>query len=257
MIKKITKYTAIAVIWIAIWELVSLAVANELLFPSPITVCIALWALLREGDFYLTVGTSILRIIVGTAIGIAIGIVGGILSARFRTAREFFSPMLAIIKSTPVASFIILLVLWLKRDTTPMVICAIMVTPVVWSNVEMGIKKTDRALLEMACVYKMPRGRQISSIYVPSTLPYFISAMRSSLGMAWKAGIAAEVLLQPILSIGKQIFESKYMLETADLFAWTVVVIVLSVIIERVLLSLLAHASLRYSIQCMGGDING
>ncbi len=253
MIKKLLKYTVIAAIWIAIWHIISLAVGNELLFPSPLSVLLRLGSLLATADFYKTVGVSILRVVAGMVGGIIIGVIGGTLCAVSRVAKGFFSPMLAVIKSTPVASFIILLVLWLSRDVTPIVISALMVLPVVWANIEMGLRNTDRALLEMARVYKMPRSKRISEIYLPSTYPYFLSAMRSSLGLAWKAGIAAEVLLQPLISIGKQIFESKYMLETADLFAWTVVVIILSVLIELLLVAIFGKATKRYS----GGDTNG
>lgn len=257
MIKKILKYTVIAAIWIAIWQIISLCVGNELLFPAPISVLLRLCELMATVEFYKTVGVSILRVVAGMAIGILIGILGGTLCAVSRIAREFFSPMLAIIKSTPVASFIILLVLWLSRDVTPIVIAALMVLPVVWANIEMGLRKTDKSLLEMARVYKMPRSKRIREIYLPSTYPYFLSAMRSSLGLAWKAGIAAEVLLQPLVSVGKQIFESKYMLETTELFAWTVVVVVLSVLIELMLVAIFGRAARRYSLDTRGGEALG
>ena len=257
MIKKILKYTLIAAIWIAIWQIVSLIVGNELLFPAPLSVLLRLCELVATAEFYKTVGLSILRVGAGMAIGILIGMLGGALCAFSRVAKDFFSPILAIIKSTPVASFIILFVLWLSRDITPVVIAAIMVLPVVWANIEMGLRKTDRSLLEMAKVYNMPLSKRISDVYIPSTYPYFLSSMRSSLGLAWKAGIAAEVLLQPLVSIGKQIFESKYMLETADLFAWTVVVIILSVIIEIILVALFGKAAKRYSLDAKGGERHG
>ncbi len=248
MIKKALKYAAITAIWLAIWQMTAMGVGQELLFPSPLSVLLRLWEMLGTAGFYKTVGISVLRVGAGMLAGLAIGALGGTLTAFLRPARDFFAPMLAIIKSTPVASFIILLVLWLDRDTTPIVISAIMVLPVVWSNVETGFSETDKALLEVARVYRMPRGRRIAQIYLPSVEPYFLSAMRSSLGLSWKAGIAAEVLLQPLISIGKQIFEAKYMLETVDLFAWTVVVIVLSVIIEK-LIVLLFSKKLRKAVR--------
>ncbi len=243
MIKKALRYIAIAAIWLGIWQLTAMAVNQELLFPSPLSVLSELGEMAITGNFYMTVGTSLLRVTVGMLAGVLLGIAGGILSAISRFAKDFFSPMLAIIKATPVASFIILLVLWLSRDITPTVIAAIMVLPVVWSNVETGIRETDKSLLEMVKMYGFNRTKRLTDIYIPSVYPYFLSSMRSSLGMAWKAGIAAEVLLQPLISIGKQIFESKYMLETVDLFAWTVVVIILSVIIELLLVLVFSKTS--------------
>ncbi len=256
MIKKALRYTVIAVIWLSIWQLAAMAVNQELLFPSPLSVLLRLGEMVIMGDFHMTLGTSLLRVTVGMLAGVLIAIIGGVLSALSCSARDFFSPMLAIIKATPVASFIILLVLWLSRDLTPTVIASIMVLPVVWANIETGICETDKSLLEMAKMYGFSRAKCIKEIYIPSIYPYFLSAMRSSLGMAWKAGIAAEVLLQPRISIGKQIFESKYMLETRDLFAWTVVVIILSVIIERLLVLVFAIASKHHTFKT-GGNANG
>ncbi len=243
MIKKVLRYFSVAAIWIALWQIVSMAVGQELLFPSPLAVTLRLGAFIVTPSFYKTVGISLLRVLIGMLCGIVIGIAGGVVSACSRSAHDLFAPMLAVIKSTPVASFIILLVLWLSRDTTPTVIAAIMVLPVVWANIEAGLRETDRALIEMSKMYGMSGKKRVTNIYIPSVYPYFLSSMRSSLGMAWKAGIAAEVLLQPLISIGKQIFESKYMLETVDLFAWTVVVIILSVIIEKLLVLVFSKTS--------------
>lgn len=253
MIKKALKYSVITLIWLIIWQVAAMAVGQELLFPAPTAVARRLIELLLTSAFYKTVGWSLLRILTGMVIGTVIGGVGGLLTAASRVARDFFAPILAVIKSTPVASFIILLVLWVSRDTTPLIIAAMMVVPVVWTNVETGILNTDKALLDMARVYKMSLGATIRHVYLPAISPYFFAALKSSLGMAWKAGIAAEVLLLPLISIGKMIAESKSTLETVDLFAWTVVVVILSVIIEKLMMLVLKIALKKHSSLSKGG----
>lgn len=263
MIKKIllnvAKYTAIAVIWIAIWQILALKINKGLLFPGPLSVFKRMIELMSspEADFFETVWHSFRRIIMGMGIGVIIGVAGGSITAFSKIARAFFAPMLAIVKSTPVASFILLLVLWISRDKTPLIISSMMVVPIVWTNVEAGILSTDRALIEMAKMHGTGKYSLIYKIYLPSILPYFVASLRSSLGMAWKAGIAAEVLLQPTVSIGKMIFGAKLMLETVDLFAWTAVVIILSVIIEKLTVALLKAILKRYSINGKGGVFIG
>ena len=252
MIKKIIKYSVIALLWLGIWQIIAMAVGKELLFPTPWAVLVRLGELMLTADFYKTVGYSLLRILIGMIIGTLIGALGGLLTAFSRLARDFFAPLLAVVKSTPVASFIILLVLWISRDVTPLIIALMMVTPVVWTNMETGILNTDKALLEMARVYKMSRAAKIRHIYLPSIAPYFIASLKASLGMAWKAGIAAEVLLVPLISIGKMISDSTILLETVDLFAWTVVVVVLSVIIEKLMVFLLKITLKKYSFESKG-----
>ena len=257
VLKNTAKYLLIAAIWVAIWQVCAIYVGEELLFPKPLTVLDRLFELMKTLDFYKTVWQSLLRIIIGMAIGTLIGTLGGVLTAFVSAARAFFAPILAIVKSTPVASFILLLVLWMDRDKTTLIIAAMMVVPVVWTNVETGIINTDRSLLEMGKAYKMSLASRIFKIYLPSVVPYFFASLRSSLGMAWKAGIAAEVLLQPTIAIGKMIFSSKLMLETTDLFAWTAVVIILSVIIEKTTLALLRLILKKYSLNAKGGGYIG
>ena len=127
--------------------------------------------------------------------------------------------------------------MWMGRAVLPAFISALVVLPVVWTNVETGIRETDGELLEVARVFCFSKTKTLVRVYVPSVLPYFASACRSSLGMGWKAGIAAEVLTVPLVSIGKRIYESKLYWETADLFAWTVVVILCSLAIEKLLMA--------------------
>lgn len=253
MIKKALKYSLITLIWLVIWQLIAMVVGQDLLFPAPWAVAVRLGELMLTSSFYETVGYSLLRILLGMVIGTLIGALGGLLTAFSHLARDFFAPLLAVIKSTPVASFIILMVLWISRDLTPLFIALMMVTPVVWTNVETGILNTDKALLEMAQTYKMSCAAKIKHIYLPSITPYFVASLRSSLGMAWKAGIAAEVLLQPIISIGKMISDSKNLLETVDLFAWTVIVVILSVVIEKLMVFLLKITLKKHSFDQKGG----
>lgn len=253
ILRSAAQYLFIFLLWVTIWQLCALKIGEELLLPAPLTVVRRLGEMMLTSDFYKTVWRSLLRILLGMSVGILIGALGGILTAFLSAAKAFFAPILAIVKSTPVASFIILLVLWVDRDRTAIVIAAMMVIPVVWSNVEEGITSTDLSLLEMGKAYKMSLPQRIFKIYLPCVIPYFCASLRSSLGLAWKAGIAAEVLLQPTVAIGKMIFGAKLMLETVDLFAWTAVVIILSVIIEKSALALLRLILKKYSLNMGGG----
>lgn len=233
MIKKILKFFLIALIWLAVWQVAAMLVGSPLLLPTPVAVAKRLFELCTISSTYVTLLSSFSRIALGLLLGVTVGILGGILTANSKIAKDLLSPLLAVIKSTPIASFIILILLWLDRNSVPVVISLLVVLPVVWANVEVGILNTDKALLEMASAYKMTKFSKIKQIYAPSVAPYFTAALNSSLSLAWKAGVAAEALILPVLAIGTRIFEAKYNLETVDLFAWTVVVVILSAIIER------------------------
>ncbi len=229
---------AVLIFWIGVWAFASAVVGRELLLPSPLQVLRRFLALAETRLFWQTVGTSILRVLSGILSAALLGVLLAILTESSALLKALFSPVMTLIKSTPVASFIILALIWLGRGILPAFISALMVLPVVWANVSAGIAARDPALLEMAQVYAFPRGRILRRITVPTVLPHFRAALSSALGLGWKAGIAAEVLTVPPYSIGKMIFESKLYLETTDLFAWTLAVILLSLLIERILLKL-------------------
>lgn len=219
--------------WIAVWFLVSMRVNNEFLFPAPPEVVKSLGRLIAQNDFWIITSSSLLRVVCGIAIGIVIGTVLAVLCALSGIINTLVSPMLSVVKATPVASFIILALVWMKRDILPVFITVLIVMPVVWSNIYSGIRSADKNLLEVTRVYGFSRSKKITRFYIPTVAPYFAAACRSSLGMAWKAGIAAEVLSVPSKAIGTELYNSKTYLETPDLFAWTLVVIILSVVIEK------------------------
>ena len=220
-------------VWLLLWQLASMAVGLPLLLPSPLAVLLRLGQLCTGADFWLTVASSLLRILLGFLLGVLFGTALAGLCWRFRLIDALARPLLGVLKSTPVASFIILALVWVKTSWLATVISFIMVLPLIYANVREGIDSADRQLLEMAQVFRLSRRKTFRYCYLPAILPFFLSAVSSALGFAWKSGIAAEVLGRPARAIGSQIYDSKIYLETPDLFAWTLVVILLSVLLER------------------------
>ena len=244
--RAILKNCIVLVFWLCIWQGAAQLTGNSLLLPSPLSVLARLGQLVLTGSFWRIVLASLLRILCGTAAAVALGCVLAVVCCRWRLLNDLLSPLLTIIKSTPVASFIILLLIWIGRDALPAVIVLLMVLPVVWGNVCAGIRTTDPLLLRTAKVFGFSRWRTLRRVYGPWVMPHFLSACRTSLGLAWKSGIAAEVLTVPALSIGKMLYESKLYWEVQDLFAWTVMVILCSLIIEKVLMAAIGRLGRQY-----------
>ncbi len=227
------------IFWLGIWQVAYIFVASELLLPSPVHTFRRLFELAQTGDFWLKSLFSLLRITEGFGLGVLAGILLALLTSVFEPARYFISPAMGLVKSTPVASFIILALVWMGKGAVPVFIAFLMVLPVIWSNVSEGIMQTDKDLLEMAKVFKLSKSKKIGKIYVPAVLPYLFAGATTSLGFAWKAGIAAEILSLPLKSIGKELYHSKIYLETTDLFAWSAMVILMSSVLEKLLAHLL------------------
>ena len=234
-LKRTLKNCIIAAFWLGLWAVLALAVDKPLLLPGPFAVLTRLMDLAASAEFWTTTARTLLRTSLGLLCAVPAGVLLASVTCRFRFLHALLSPLLTIVQSTPVASFILLLLIWLGRDILPSVIVALMVLPVVWRNVSSGVENTDKQLLELAKIYKFSPGRTMKRIYIPSVAPYFFAAVRTCLGLAWKAGVAAEVLTVPKGSVGQMLYESKLYLETVDLFAWTVTVILCSLIIEKLL----------------------
>ena len=166
-------------------------------------------------------------------LGTLFGVVLAVLSSLSDIPEAVITPFIRVIRATPVASFIILVMLWIPYTYVPVFTSGLMVAPIVYMNVYEGIREANKELLEVARVFGFGKVKTVFKVYVPLVKPYFISAAVTALGLAWKAGIAAEVLCLPKKSIGSEIYYSKIYLETPDLFAWTIVVVLFSSILEK------------------------
>lgn len=237
--KRLLRSAAVAAAWLTLWQILYMCVGSELILPAPLSVAGRILSLASGLPFWQDIAASLLRIISGYLSALAIGTALGALTARFGMLDAFLSPVVRIVRATPVASFIILMFLFISKERIPSVISFLMVLPVVWSNVYEGIKKTDVRLLEMACVFRIGRAATLRHVYFPGIMPFFMAAARTGMGLAWKAGIAAEVLASPALGIGVKLYDAKIYLETADLFAWTAVIVLISVVLERLFLRLM------------------
>lgn len=235
-----------ALFWLCVWQLAYSVVGQEILIVSPVQVFVRLSELVREKDFWLTVLFSMLRISEGFLAGVLAGTFLAVLSFAGRLLCDLIRPVVSIVKATPVASFIILALVWMQSPRVPVFAAALVVMPIVWENVREGIIGTDRNLLEMARSFRFGGARTVRRVYLPSVAPYFTAACATSMGMAWKGGIAAEVLSSIPLSIGGRIYEAKIYIDTADLFSWTAVVIIMSVLLEKLLVRAMQRAGRRF-----------
>lgn len=234
--------TAAAVLfWLAVWQFAAWRVDSALFLPGPLAVVGRLGQLALTAPFWQTAALSLCRVVLGMLWGTVLGVVLACLACVSRWLDSILSPAVRVVRATPVASFILLVFLWTDRDQVPVIIAALMVLPVVWGNVVRGIRECDPKLLEFAKAYRFSRMKTVRLILLPSVKPYFLSAVMTSMGLAWKSGVAAEALVWPKLAIGTQIYNTKFYLETADLFAWTLVVIALSLTLEKLVSTLIRH----------------
>ena len=243
--KRERRFWAVAV-WLFVWQAVSVWIGQEILLVSPVVVLERLTGLVMETEFWRSIGFSLVRILGGFFLAAAAGILAAGLSAKFERIREFFAPAVMVVKAVPVASFIILVLIWVPSRNLSVVISFLMVFPILYTNVLDGILSTDPKLLEMADVFALPHAVRIRYIYVSQVLPFFRTGCSIGLGLCWKAGVAAEVIGIPDGSIGEKLYNAKVYLNTPDLFAWTVVIVLISLLFEKLFLAMVGRC--RYQV---------
>ncbi len=236
--------------WIFIWQIASLIVNAEVILPSPLSVLTCFIGLVKKQVFIKSTLSSIGRIMSGYICAVAASFTAAILMHKSRLARELLSPVLKVVTATPVASFIILALVWIGREKVPSFISALIVLPVMTAHIDAGIKSVDLKLREVCLSYGFSFPKKLMLLYIPSSAPEIAAGLATSLGLAWKSGVAAEVLCMPKNSIGRYVYESKLYLETPDLFAWTATVIFLSILIEKLLRKFFDAASEKIKVSC-------
>ncbi|MDE5933491.1 MAG: ABC transporter permease subunit, partial [Lachnospiraceae bacterium] len=229
----------IILFWLCIWQLVAVMTHNDILLVGPFQVGRALLENMARVDFIRIVLCSAGRIGLGFFAALFCALLCGALSYRYALLEEFLSPVITMLKSIPVASFVVLLLIWFGSAGLSFFISFLIVFPNVYVNTIAGLKSTDRQLLEMAEVFGIGGWNRFCFLYRPALVPYLTSCLKVSLGMSWKSGVAAEVIGIPQYSLGERLYMSKIYLDTAGLFAWTLLVILLSFLFEKAVLYLL------------------
>lgn len=225
--------------WLALWQAAASLIGNDIIFVGPVQVLKALAEELPEKEFWLSLGFSVLRICLGFFLAFLLAVLTGTAAFFLGAVRQLLSPAVLLMKSIPVASFVILALIWTGPDNLSVFISFMVVFPMIYESTLSGLESADPALLEMASVFCLSRTKTFCAVYLPALLPYLAGSCRFALGMGFKSGVAAEVIGIPELSIGEQLYTAKIYLETSRLFAWTLVIIVITWALERLLLLLM------------------
>jgi NitT/TauT family transport system permease protein len=246
------KKIAIIVFWLAVWEIADRLIHNRLVLAGPIRVVQALFDQLGNIDFWVICGASFGRLACGFLLSFVASVILAVLAHRFETLRDFVDPVVSMLKTVPMISFVIMMLIWVGNQMLTVYLALLVVLPFIYTATLAGLENADERMLEMAGAYELSRWKRFMYIYRPALMPFLLSSCKVALGMSWKTGIMAEVIGTPRPSIGREMYIAKSYLDTPDLFAWTVVVIVLSLVFEKVFMSVLEQAA-----RPMGGMLTG
>ncbi|MDR3276307.1 MAG: ABC transporter permease subunit [Treponema sp.] len=227
-----------------IWELAARYFASPLILPGPLPVFRRFLEIVPTERFLRALGASFLRVCLGVLLSAPLGVLAGIAAGLDRRADYFLRPLLGFISATPVMALILIIFLWFGSEGTPVFTAFLMVFPVMAANTTAGVRAVDGNLRELCKVYRLSRADTLRWLYIPGILPFILGALRSSLSLAWKVIVAAEVLVQPLRALGTGMQRAKAQLETPELFAWTAATVIAAAL-SQLLLSLVLRIGRR------------
>lgn len=229
-------------LWLCIWQLASVVVGSNILLAGPFDTAVRLMQLLADPRFLSTVAFSLVRIVGGFLVAYVVAVILAFAAHRWPVIGQLFAPAIATLKSVPIACIIVLLLIWVGSRRVSGIAVFLAVFPAVYFSCAEGLANVDPSVTEMLEVFRVRGAVRLLAHVWPSALPYLVGTSKNVCGMAWKAGVAAELIGSPMGSIGERIYQSKILLETADLFAWTIVVVALSAVCERVFVAVLSRS---------------
>ena len=236
--EKVYKLIAVAVA-LVVWQLAALFVKHRILLVGPVEVLLRLGTIWQEEGFATAIANTMGRIVLGFLIGYLIGSLLAVLAYKWRWVEIMLWPWVVTVKSVPVASFVVICLIWLSTRWLSVFISFLIVFPIVYQNILTALRGMNRELIDLSRLENMSYMKRVRQIYLPQIAQTIISTAGLTAGMAWKAGVAAEIIGTPSASIGKELYLSKIYLDTDDLLAWTVIIVLLSVACEKLLVFIL------------------
>ncbi len=229
-------YRLLAILfWLAVWQVLAILVGHEFLLASPLNVLVSFIRLLGEPSSYLAFAHSTLRVLLGFLSAFVLALVLSAGASRSRLIHELVSPLVTLARAVPVTSFVILAIILVSTRWLSALIAFVIAFPIIYSNLREGLAARDKGLMEMAVVFHVPAFRKLLYVTLPQLYAYLRAGAVTALGLSWKSGIAAEVIGIPRGSIGERLYSVKVNYNTADLFAWTAFIVLLSALTIKLL----------------------
>lgn len=241
--KRIIKNILTLIIVLALWQISAMMIGKPVYYPTFFDTLRAFYQMALTSKFWLAAGISLIRVLGGFVSALAIGVFLAVVSSFFPVITDFIKTLMGVAKATPVASFIILAMIWMRSPYVPVLVAVLMIAPIIYENTLQGINSIEKDIIEMSKVYTISAFTFIKKIAVPYTRPYLTAAIFSSFGIGFKAVVSAEILAHPLVGIGTDIYDAKIYLNTAELFALTITVIILSLLLEKIISKLLSRSA--------------
>ncbi|WP_151445785.1 ABC transporter permease [Lacisediminimonas profundi] len=221
---------------LAAWSL-GASLTDPLLVPSPVATWQSLAALASAGDLWIELAISIRRVLSGVLIGALVGVPFGVALGAFRGVDRYLGAALPAVSATSSAIWAVLGVLWFGlSDVATVFVVAMTAAPLFAVNARDGVKAVDADLIQMGRSMGYSPLQVARKILLPSVLPSLFAGTRLAVGFGWRVGLVAEALGSPT-GVGFRLKQAVDLMHTAEVFAWSVSVILIMLVIEGLVLN--------------------
>lgn len=226
--------TASILIFIVLWQIYAIKINNPYLMPEPNQVFDSLLVLLGDAGTYKIVFATIGRLVLSMSISIVFGLVLGMFAGIHYELEALLRPMVVTLRTLPVVTIIVVVLIIYGNEFSLYIISFLLIFPIIYQAELDGIKNIDKTLLE---VLKLDcnkcSGPAIKMVFLPLSMPFFRTGVIQSTGLGIKVLVVSEFIAQTNVSIGKQLYFNRINLEYSKVFAWTIILILVVLVIEH------------------------
>lgn len=233
------------VLLLAVWSWLSIG-EPEILLPSPIQTWRAVLGLVSDGTLTSELARTLFRSATGMLLAMAIGIVWGALNGMSSWAAAISQPSLSALMAVPPVVIVALGLIWFgPGDAVTRLVIVLVALPLIVITVQESVQNVDKDLMEMTAVFELSRMDVFRHVIAPGIASPVLAATSVTVGQAIRVSVMAE-LLAATNGVGAEVSRARTNLATADLFAWTLALIVFAIALETLVLRPTAARLLRW-----------
>ena len=237
--KRIGKRILCIIAILLVWQIIAIQVNNNILIPSPIETISALFSLLIKPATWSSIGITLVRVIRGLCISLFLSLVLLFLYEADQRTEKIFTPIVTLISSIPNISYMILAIIWLGSEGSVSVVTMMVLFPVTFQGLFSAILDEDKSLKDVQVLYKESFICRVRFHLLPMLSFTILRTMKTALQLGFKVGIMAEIVASVRAGIGRSMHFANLNLNTAEVLAWTLIIILLSMCITALLDTLL------------------
>jgi len=218
-----------------LWQLLAVGIDREVIVPYPLDVIKKMGQMIWDISFYQTIFTTLSHVVVVVMGSMVVAFILAYICYRYPIVDEYVTPVLSFIQAIPNISFIILVLVWTTSIMTVYIVLFFVIFPLLYHNFIHGFKNIPADLVDVIWLYHPPFFDKMLHVYMPLLKPSLLSGMKSALSLGVKVAVMAEILAGLPYGVGRAINFARIQFDMESVFAWTIWLVMMIIVIEYIL----------------------